>query len=128
MLFRSLSRMFGKPSLLLQSLTVGHTTNIPLLVSNDDAIIMDAQVHDSVQNAVSMLHSRGIHVETVRHNRMDMLESRIKVLKDKYQKIWYMADGVYSMQGDFAPVKDLYALADRYEQLYLYLDDIHGMS
>lgn len=123
-----LSRMFGKPSLLLQSLTVGHTTNIPLLVSNDDAIIMDAQVHDSVQNAVAMLHSRGIHVETVRHNRMDMLESRIKVLKEKYQKIWYMADGVYSMQGDFAPVKDLYALADRYEQLYLYLDDIHGMS
>lgn len=123
-----LSRMFGKPSLLLQSLTVGHTTNIPLLVSNDDAIIMDAQVHDSVQNAVAMLHSRGIHVETVRHNRMDMLESRIKVLQEKYQKIWYMADGVYSMQGDFAPVKDLYALADRYEQLYLYLDDIHGMS
>jgi 7-keto-8-aminopelargonate synthetase-like enzyme len=39
-----------------------------------------------------------------------------------------MADGVYSMQGDFAPVKELYKLADQYEQLYLYLDDIHGMS
>jgi 7-keto-8-aminopelargonate synthetase-like enzyme len=123
-----LSQMFGKPSLLLQSLTVGHTTNIPLIVSNDDAIILDAQVHDSVQNAVLMLNSRGIHVEVVRHNRLDMLESRIKALKDRYKKIWYMADGVYSMQGDFAPVKELYRLADQYEQLYLYIDDIHGMS
>ena len=123
-----LSQMFGKPSLLVQSLTVGHTTNIPLIVSNDDAIILDAQVHDSVQNAVLMLNSRGIHVEVVRHNRLDMLESRIKALKDRYKKIWYMADGVYSMQGDFAPVKELYRLADQYEQLYLYIDDIHGMS
>jgi len=32
------------------------------------------------------------------------------------------------MHGDFAPVKELYALADKYEQLHLYLDDIHGMS
>jgi 7-keto-8-aminopelargonate synthetase-like enzyme len=123
-----LSQIFGKPSLLLQSLTVGHTTNIPLLVGNDDAIIMDAQVHDSVQNAVLMLSSRGIHVEVVRHNRVDMLESRIKALKDTYKKIWYMADGVYSMQGDFAPIKELYRLADQYEQLHLYIDDIHGMS
>ena len=32
------------------------------------------------------------------------------------------------MQGDYAPVKDLYRLAEQYEQLHLYLDDIHGMS
>ncbi|MFM8432806.1 MAG: aminotransferase class I/II-fold pyridoxal phosphate-dependent enzyme, partial [Bacteroidota bacterium] len=125
---RLLSRMFGKPVLLLQSLTVAHTTNIPLLVGNDDAIILDAQVHDSVQNAVLMLKSRDIHVEVIRHNRIDQLEDRVKSLKDTYKKIWYMADGVYSMQGDFAPVKELYRLADQYEQLHLYLDDIHGMS
>lgn len=123
-----LSQLFGKPALLLQSLTVGHMTAIPLLVGNEDAVILDAQVHDSVQNAVALLKSRDIHVEVVRHNRVDMLESRIKALKDRYKKIWYMADGVYSMNGDFAPVKELYSLADQYEQLHLYLDDIHGMS
>ena len=119
---------FGKPLLLLQSLTVGHMSNIPILVGNDDAVIMDAQVHDSVQTAVQLLRNRDIHIELIRHNRIDMLESRIKALKDDYRKIWYMADGVYSMQGDFAPVKELYKLADQYEQLHLYLDDIHGMS
>ncbi|MBK7850945.1 MAG: aminotransferase class I/II-fold pyridoxal phosphate-dependent enzyme [Bacteroidetes bacterium] len=119
---------FGKPLLLLQSLTVGHMSNIPILVGNDDAVIMDSQVHDSVQTAVQLLRNRDIHIELIRHNRVDMLESRIKALKDDYRKIWYMADGVYSMQGDYAPVKDLYKLADQYEQLNLYLDDIHGMS
>ncbi|MBK6838738.1 MAG: aminotransferase class I/II-fold pyridoxal phosphate-dependent enzyme [Bacteroidetes bacterium] len=119
---------FGKPLLLLQSLTVGHMSNIPIIVGNDDAVIMDSQVHDSVQTAVQMLRNRDVHIELIRHNRIDMLESRVKALKDKYRKIWYMADGVYSMQGDYAPVKDLYRLADQYEQLHLYLDDIHGMS
>jgi 7-keto-8-aminopelargonate synthetase-like enzyme len=124
-----LSKMFfNKPVLLLQSLTVAHMSNIPTLVGNNDAVILDAQVHDSVQTAVQFLKNRDIHIETVRHNRLDMLEKRIQELKDDYQKIWYMADGVYSMQGDLAPVKELYKLADKYDQLHLYMDDIHGMS
>jgi 7-keto-8-aminopelargonate synthetase-like enzyme len=124
-----LRRIFNdKPLLLLQSLTLGHLSNIPIIVGNDDAVIMDSQVHDSVQTAVQLLKNRDIHVEVIRHNRLDMLESRIKALRNNYQKIWYMADGVYSMQGDFAPVKDLFKMADQYEQLHLYIDDIHGMS
>ena len=123
-----LSKMFGRPVLLLQSLTVGHMSNIPIIVGNDDAVIMDSQVHDSVQTAVQFLKNREIHVEIIRHNRMDMLEKRIIALKENHKKIWYMADGVYSMHGDFCPVKDLYQLADKHEELNLYIDDIHGMS
>ncbi|MEO8087923.1 MAG: aminotransferase class I/II-fold pyridoxal phosphate-dependent enzyme [Bacteroidota bacterium] len=121
-------RMYNRPSVIVQSLTVGHMSNIPVLVGDSDAVIMDAQVHDSVQTAVQLLKARNIRIELVRHNRIDMLEQRIKSLKDSYRKIWYMADGVYSMQGDYTPVKDLYKLLDRYDQLHLYLDDIHGMS
>jgi 7-keto-8-aminopelargonate synthetase-like enzyme len=121
-------RIFNRPAGIVQSLTVGHMSNIPVLVGDSDAVIMDAQVHDSVQTAVQLLKARNIRIELVRHNRLDMLEHRIKSLKDSYRKIWYMADGVYSMQGDYAPVTDLYKLLDRYDQLHLYLDDIHGMS
>jgi len=39
---------------------------------------------------------------------MDLLELRIKELKDSYDKVWYMGDGIYSMHGDVAPVKELY--------------------
>jgi 7-keto-8-aminopelargonate synthetase-like enzyme len=121
-------RMFDRPCLITQSLTVGHMSNIPVLVGDGDAVIMDAQVHDSVQTAVQLLKARNIRIELVRHNRLDMLEQRIRALKDSYRKIWFMADGVYSMQGDYAPVRELHRLLDRYDQLHLYLDDIHGMS
>lgn len=118
----------NKPVLLLQSLTVGHMTNIPLLIGNDDAVILDAQVHDSIQTAVEFLKPRGVHTEVIRHNRIDILEDRIKVLKNNYRKIWYLTDGVFSMRGDVTPIKELYKLADQHEQLHLYVDDIHGMS
>jgi len=123
-----LRQMFGKPLILVQSLTLGHMTNIPILVGDNDVVILDSQVHDSVQTAVQLLKVRNIRVELVRHNRLDILEERIKSLKNSYKKIWYMADGVYSMQGDFSPVKELAKLADKYDQLHLYIDDIHGMS
>ena len=123
-----MSQMFDKPVILLQSLTLAHMSNIPILVGNNDAVILDGQVHDSVQTAVQLLKTRDVHVEQIKHNRLDMLEQRIKALVDSYDKIWFMADGVYSMHGDLAPMKELYALADRYEQFHLYLDDIHGMS
>lgn len=122
------TRMYNRPCMLVQSLTVGHMSNIPVLVGDSDAVILDSQVHDSVQTAVQLLKARNIRVELVRHNRVDMLEQRIRALKDSYRKIWYMADGVYSMQGDFAPMNELYQLLDRYDQLNLYMDDIHGMS
>ncbi len=123
-----LSKMFNKPVVLLQSLTVGHMSNIPILVSDRDAVLLDAEVHDSVQTAVQLLKVRNIRVELIRHNRIDKLEEQICELKKNYEKIWFMCDGVYSMKGDFAPVKELHELLNRHEQLYLYVDDIHGMS
>ena len=39
-----------------------------------------------------------------------------------------MADGIYSMYGDFAPISDLIALSHKYPQLNFYFDDVHGMS
>ncbi|MEM8907780.1 MAG: aminotransferase class I/II-fold pyridoxal phosphate-dependent enzyme, partial [Bacteroidota bacterium] len=91
-------------------------------------VILDHQVHASVQNTVKMLRGAGTRVEIVRHNRMDHLEDRIQKLIPQHQKIWYMADGVYSMFGDCAPAKALYALMEQYEQFHVYFDDAHGMS
>ena len=123
-----LYEMFGKPTVLVQSLTLGHLTNIPVLVDDNDAVILDSQAHDSIQNAVYGLRMRNIKVELLRHNRMDILEERIRELSKQYRKVWYMCDGVYSMQGDFAPVRELYKLMDQFERFNLYIDDIHGMS
>jgi 7-keto-8-aminopelargonate synthetase-like enzyme len=123
-----LERIFDKPVVLLANVTLSHISNIPIIIGDNDAIILDTQVHDSVQTAVQLLKSRNIHVDIIRHNRMDLLEEKIIDLKGKYDKIWYMPDGIYSMFGDGAPMKEISALLDKYEQFHLYVDDTHGMS
>ncbi len=121
-----LEEIFERPILLAPTVTLGHLSNIPVLVGDRDAVILDLQVHACVQTAAQLVKARGVHVELIRHNRVDILEERINELKDKYEKIWYMADGVYSMYGDFLPINELYRLLDSYPQFNLYVDDAHG--
>jgi 7-keto-8-aminopelargonate synthetase-like enzyme len=123
-----LSEIFGKPTLYAQSTTLGHIAVIPTIMDENDALILDHRVHNSISNACSMVKARGTYVEIIRHNNMEMLESRIQKLQDKYDRVWYMADGVYSMLGDTAPVGQLHELMDKYEKFHVYYDDAHGMS
>lgn len=121
-------KMFGKPCIVAPTTTLGHIANIPVLVRPEDAIILDHQVHTSIQNAAQIAKANGTYVEMMRHGRMDMLEARIKKLRDKHERIWFMIDGVYSMYGDYAPLEEVYQLMNKYEQLWCYIDDAHGMS
>jgi 7-keto-8-aminopelargonate synthetase-like enzyme len=123
-----LEKIFEAPCVITPTTTLGHIASIPVLVEDGAAVIMDQQVHNSVQGAVQLVKPRGIHVELVRHNRMDLLEERIKELRLSHKKIWYMADGIYSMFGDPCPVDIIYALLEKYPELYFYVDDAHGMS
>lgn len=121
-------RIFEKPVVIVPKTTLGHFAAMPVMINSKDAIILDQQVHATVRQAAQTMQAVGVPVTTIRHSRMDMLESRIKELKDTTRHIWYMVDGVFSMFGDDIPVSDLLQLMDRYEQLHLYVDDAHGMS
>ena len=123
-----LALLFKNPVIVTKNSTLGHMAVIPTVVRDEDAVILDHQVHWSVQNAAQLLKVRGIPVQLVRHNNLEMLESLIQKLSSKVSKIWYMADGVYSMFGDYAPVKELVELSKKHPQLHLYFDDVHGMS
>ena len=123
-----IQQMYNAPVVISKNCTLSHLATIPTLVRNNHLVILDHQVHSSVQEAVKKLLSQGVTVEMIRHSNLDMLEDRVKKQRGKFEKIWYMADGVYSMYGDFAPIKELTALADKYDELYLYVDDAHGMS
>lgn len=123
-----LEQMFQAPVIVSASTTLGHLSSIPVIVGDNDAVILDHQVHASVSLASQTLRGKGTHIEMVRHNKIEMLESRIKKLKSQYDKIWYMADGVYSMYGDFAPMAELSILLEKYEQLHLYIDDAHSIG
>ncbi len=123
-----IEQMYGNTPIITKNSTLGHLSVIPTLIRDEDAVIMDHQVHWSVQNACQLLKLRGIPVEMIRHSNLTMLEDKIKQLTSKCNKIWYMADGVYSMFGDYAPIPELLALTQKYSQLNLYFDDVHGMS
>lgn len=123
-----IEQMYNIPPIITKNSTLGHIAIIPTLIRDEDAVIIDHQAHWSVQNACQVLKLRGIPVEMIRHNNLEMLEDKIRTLMGKSGKIWYMADGVYSMYGDYAPVQELLNLAVKYPQLHLYFDDVHGMS
>lgn len=113
-----LKMIFGAHCVITPTTTLGHIANIPVLVDDEDAVILDQQVHNSVQTAVQIVKGRGVHIELVRHNRMDLLEERIKELRNKHKKIWYMADGIYSMFGDCTPIDKVYGFLDHYPEFY----------
>ncbi len=123
-----LMKMFSAPVVVVPTTTLGHQATIPVLVSEGDTIIMDQQVHSSVQYAASHMKLYGVNVTIVRHNHLEQLEKQIQELSINNKKIWYACDGVYSMYGDCAPLKELVILLNKYKNFYLYVDDAHGMS
>lgn len=123
-----LSKVFANPVVLYPKTTLAHIGAIPLLIDREDAIIFDHHAHSTMGMAVEMVRARGTHVEIVRHNNLNQLEDKIKELRKKHKKIWYMADGVYSMHGDLFPAKEIVKLLDAYEEFYVYVDDAHGVS
>ena len=128
LLEEKMKAIYNHSVIITKNSTLGHMAVIPTAVRDEDAVILDHQVHWSVQNAAQILKTRGIPVTLIRHNSLEMLETQIREFSDKAEKIWYMADGVYSMYGDFAPIEELMWLCKKYPQLHLYFDDVHGMS
>jgi 7-keto-8-aminopelargonate synthetase-like enzyme len=123
-----LDQITGHHTLVTQSTSLGSISAIPVMVSSNDLVVMDHQVHTSVQNAVRIAEAQGTKVGMIRHNSMSALEDVIQKQQNKYEKIWYMADGIYSMLGDCCPVEELHILMDRYPNFHCFIDDAHGIS
>lgn len=116
----------GRPTLVAASTTLAHLSALPVLIKDDDVVLIDQFAHASLHMATELL--KGTLVERVRHNRMDVLEDKLREHTRAGQAIWYICDGVYSMLGDFAPFQALSQLLERYPQLHLYIDDAHAVS
>ncbi len=109
--------------------TLAHCSVLPLMITENDAIILDAFVHNSVRMASQLCKANGTFIITNRHNDIAYLEYLVNRLKkDGYRYIWYCADGIYSMQGDKLPLRDLLKLLNKEKRLFTYIDDAHGIS
>lgn len=131
-LYEQLEKLFKKifeaTCVIAPTTTLAHLANLPVLIDDKDAVIIDQQVHNSVQMAISTVKARGSYTEVIPHNRLDLIEERVRELVKKYSKVWYLADGIYSMYGDTCDVDEITRLMNTYENFYCYLDDAHGMS
>jgi 7-keto-8-aminopelargonate synthetase-like enzyme len=125
---RLLSELFGRPAFITASTTMGHIAAMPTLIGAKDALLLDQQVHNSVQTAAKLVRVQGSTVEMISHSDISLLEERIRELSCGHDKIWYAADGLYSMYADFMPARQLNELCARFEQLWLYIDDAHAVS
>lgn len=89
--------------------------------TDEDAIITDELNHASIIDAIRLTKSER-HI----YKHMDMvdLEEKLKVTVGKRLKV-IVTDGVFSMDGHVAPLKEICDLADKYNAL-VFVDDAHA--
>jgi 7-keto-8-aminopelargonate synthetase-like enzyme len=122
----ALEAMTGRHVLVAASTTLGHMAALPTLVKDKDIILVDQFAHASLHTAIHLLPN--VPLEILRHNQMDQLETRLRDTAPSGGNLWYIADGLYSMLGDYAPFDSLVDLLARYPHLRLYIDDAHATS
>jgi 8-amino-7-oxononanoate synthase len=108
-------------SLILNSGYAANTSLIPALASENDIIFSDELNHASIIDGCRLSRAEKI---IYRHADIDGLNNLIKKTYCKGKKI-IITDTVFSMDGDIAPIKELYEICMS-EQALLYLDDAHG--
>jgi 7-keto-8-aminopelargonate synthetase-like enzyme len=121
-----LAAMTGRPVAVTASTTLGHMSALPVLIGESDTVLIDQFAHASLHTALQLVPS--VPLEIVRHNRMDQLAEKLERLRGGKGLVWYVADGLYSMLGDFAPFEALKELLALYPNLRLYIDDAHATS
>jgi len=123
----NLRLMFPGYAIVTQTVTLAHCSVLPLLVSEKDAIILDAYVHNSVRMASQLCRANGTFTVFSRHNDMEHVKYLIyRLRKEGYRNIWYCADGIYSIHGNLCDVAGLHKLLNEEENFYAYVDDAHG--
>ena len=118
----------GNKAICFTSTSTAHVSVIGTIIKPDDLIILDQQVHYSVQYPCKNCKLQGTEVQMVRHSRYDELDKLISEQANKFNRVWYMADGVYSMYGDLPDTDELAKLMKKHPKLHLYFDDAHGMG
>ena len=107
--------------------TTGYLANtgcIGTLLSPSDTVICDSGDHASILDAVTMSRAR---IRPFRHNRLDKLESMLKRAESDGGGVLVVVDGVFSMEGDVAPLPDIVALC-REHGARLMVDEAHGVG
>jgi 8-amino-7-oxononanoate synthase len=97
---------------------------IPALVGPDDLILVDELSHACIQAGAKL---SGATIQSYRHADPDHAEEILAARRGEKKRALIATDGVFSMDGDLAPLGALSQLAQRYDA-WLLADDAHGLG
>ncbi|MCX6067684.1 MAG: glycine C-acetyltransferase [Chloroflexi bacterium] len=103
----------------------GFTANlatIPALVGKEDVIFSDRLNHASIIDGCRL---SGAKIVAYEHNDPKSLEEQITANLSQFRRALIVTDGVFSMDGDIAPLDKIYEVSSKYDIL-LMVDDAHG--
>ena len=103
----------------------GHSTNVTLVgnfCNERDLILYDALSHNSIMQGcqLSPADTKGFP-----HNDCAALESILRANRDQYEKVLIVVEGVYSMDGDIAPIPEFVRIKKEYG-CFLMVDEAHS--
>ncbi len=119
---RRLTEFMGtEDTILYTSCFDANTGLFETLLGPEDALISDSLNHASIIDGVRLCRAQR---KIYQHADMADLKERLKETQDARFRL-IATDGVFSMQGDLAPLKEICDLADEYDALVM-VDDSHA--
>lgn len=112
----------AEAAIALQSGFTANLAVIPALAGANDAIFSDALNHASIIDGCRLSRAEVIRYE---HNQADHLRRLLVDKREQYNRAIIITDGVFSMDGDIAPLPALADLADEFSCMMM-VDDAHG--
>lgn len=109
-------------ALYVQSGFCANQAAIPPLVGKGDVIFSDRLNHASIIDGCRL---SGAKIIVYEHCDPEDLEAKVKEHLPNYRRGLVVTDGVFSMDGDVAPLDKIYEVAERYGLLTM-VDDAHG--
>ena len=106
-------------------LVSGHATNVTLVgnfCNERDLILYDALSHNSILQGCVLSRAT---CRAFPHNDVKALEEILKMSRTAFEKVLLVVEGVYSMDGDIAPIDEFVRLKKQYG-LFLMVDEAHS--
>jgi 8-amino-7-oxononanoate synthase len=103
---------------------LANTGIIPSLIGRDGLVLLDEFSHACIHAGAQL--SRG-NVLTFRHNDVDHAKKLLGTHRSQHPHALIATDGVFSMDGDLAPLEEFLAVAHQYDA-WLMSDDAHGIG
>jgi glycine C-acetyltransferase len=110
-------------SLLCQTGFAVNTGLIPQLVGKQDIVVSDELNHGSIIDGVRLSRAKRI---IYKHTNVSDLENQLKEAeKEGARRILIITDGVFSMDGDMAPLSEIVKISEEFGAM-VFVDDCHG--